>query len=64
MGFSDTSFLNPFATHFNLFSTFIGAGDKPARDQLQIRLEERRRAGKLDGPVKYSQIRRKKKSNK
>jgi len=41
-----------------------GAGDKSARDQLDMRIQQRRRAGLKDGPVKYSDLRRRTKINK
>lgn len=40
-----------------------GAGDKPSRDQLGMRIEKRRREGKHDGPTKYSEIKRKEERN-
>ncbi|XP_047142079.1 G patch domain-containing protein 3 [Hydra vulgaris] len=40
-----------------------GAGDKPALDQLQMRIESRRRAGKDVGPIKYSEIKKQEQLN-
>ena len=51
-------------TFFNIYIlviSIIGAGDKPARDQLEMRLEKRRREGKFHGPKKYSDLKQKEK---
>ena len=54
-------------SHSNLnilfFFIFIGAGDKPARDQLAMRIEKRRRLGKIDGPKCLSDLKNTKGNN-